>query len=252
MAQIIRFAITLLLLGPVNSIAARDVVPDLSKVHLVKVPLNFDAAPLTEVLGRIGVSIDGDAILFGVEVIVEDGREPLVSASIPGGSTLDDALAVVMHAIPGYTFHSVAPHLVNVLPLDAQTNPDDLLNVRIPKLELADVSPSNFLGNPARFIPELRGGLNGGRIVGCEIGPGLSDKAPGITASLTNSTVRDALNRVSEISFRWLKITEVLDLVGCICTREFHQRAARRTRGGYTMFGGLRKHTEIRPADGRC
>jgi len=194
----LRCALFLLLLTPVNQVNAADTAADIAKVHLTGVPLIFDNVPLTDALGRIGISIDGGGfVLFGVEVIAEDGQEPRISARIPAGSTLSDALTQVVQAVPDYTFTAIAPHLVNVLPRESVSDPNDLLDLQIPRFELRNVSPSNFLSNPARFIPELKAALSRGKHPGCEIGPGLSDKAPGITLSLGNSTLREAMNRVS-------------------------------------------------------
>jgi hypothetical protein len=178
-----------------------DTAGDTAKVHLIPTPLILDNVPLTSALDRIGISVDeGGFVLFGVEVIAEDGQEPFVSARIPAGSTLSDALTQVIQSVPDYTFTAITPHLVNVLPRESASGPGDLMNLQIPKVELRNVSPSNFLSNPSRFIPELKAALSHGSHAGCEIGPGLSDKAPGITLSLANSTLRQAMNRVSEVT----------------------------------------------------
>jgi hypothetical protein len=199
MSHVLHFILALLLVMPWNCVAESPIF--LGKLHVGNVPLTFDNAPLTSALGRIGVSLgEGEFVLFGVEVIVEDGQEPLVTARIPAGSPLNDALTQVVQAVPGYTFAAVSPHLVNVFPRIADSDPEDLLNLQVPKLELVGVSPSNFLSNPARFVPELKAALSRGRQAGCEIGPGLSDKAPGITISLRDLTLRQAMNRVSEAS----------------------------------------------------
>jgi len=185
----------------VNQVAAADTAGDMAKVHLTGTPLIFDNVPLTSALGRIGISIDdGGFVLFGVEILVEDGQEPLVSARIPAGSTLSDALTQVIQSVPDYTFTAIAPHLVNVFPRESVSDPDDLLDLQIPSFELRNVSPSNFLNNPARFVPELKAALSHGKHAGCEIGPGLSDTAPGITLSLGKSTLRQAMNHVSEVT----------------------------------------------------
>jgi hypothetical protein len=191
----------LLLVLSVDQLVIADATGDLAGVQLNDVPLNFENVPLTNALSQIGLSVArGGFVLFGVEVVLEDGQEPLVSARIPAGSTLSDALIQLMQAVPGYAFIAAGPHLVNVFPQDSIGNPDDLLNLRIPELKLPNVSPSNFLSNPARYVPELKVALNRGKHAGCEIGPGLSDKAPGITLSLSNPTLRQAMNRVSQAS----------------------------------------------------
>jgi hypothetical protein len=196
-----RFALSLLLLVLANQSVAADTTGSLAGVQLSDVPLNFENLPLTNALSQIGLSVaNGDVVLFGVEVVLEDGREPLASVRIPAGSTLSDALIQLMQAVPGYTFIAVDPHLVNVFPRDAISDPSDLLNLSIPYLKLQSVSPSNFLSNPARYVPELKIALNGVKHAGCEIGPGLSDKGPGIALSLSKPTLREAMNRVSQAS----------------------------------------------------
>ena len=178
-------------------------VLDLDQVRLDVFPLQLEKVPLTGALGMIGVranAVKGNLVLFGVEVFTEEGKEPLVTARIPGVSTLRAALTAVVQAVPTYTFEAVTPHMINFLPDTAGSNPDDLLNVGISRLSLVDVSPSNFIGNPARYIPELRAALDRGKAPGCQIGPGLSDKAPGITFQADAVTVRQTLNLVSEAS----------------------------------------------------
>jgi hypothetical protein len=195
------FALALFLLVPANQLVVADTAGSLTSVQLNDIPLNFENVPLTNALSQIGLSVvNGNVVLFGVEVILEDGREPLASVRIPAGSTLSDALIQLMQAVPGYTFIAVDPHFVNVFPRDATSDPDDLLNLPIPYLKLQNVSPSNFLSNPARYVPELKAALNRGKHAGCEIGPGLSDKGPGIALSLSKPTLREAMNRVSQAS----------------------------------------------------
>lgn len=138
--------------------------------------------------------------MFGVEVETVNGDEPSVSARIEGGVTVREALMQIMAGLPGYSFDAVSSHLINVFPTKALSDSADLLNLRVADLHFVSIAPTNFLGNPAWFIPELKMPLTGGR--GCAIGPGLGDKSPGITADLDGRTVWEDLNLVSEISVR--------------------------------------------------
>lgn len=197
----LRCAVFVLILGLLNAYSEENRgAADLDQVQLKNIPLHFESVPLTNVLGRIGVSVKDGFVLFGVEVTVQRGQEPLVTADITGGATLRKALTTVVQAIPGYRFEAVAPHLINVLPIGAENDGDDLLNVQLSNFHLVNVSGGGFLGNPVRFLPELKAALTRAQQHGCEIGPGFSDKAPGITIQATRVTVRQALNLVSQAS----------------------------------------------------
>ncbi|SRR5712692_7327801 len=177
-----------------------DGFQDPTDIRLMEIPLDLEKVPLTRALSSIAVRANKEFLVFGVEEVVENGQEPLVSAHIDGSSTVREALTQVVASVPGYTFEVVAPHLIDVFPKDARSDPSDLLNVNVSKLELVNVAPSNFLNNPARFIPELKAALTKGVPQGCSIGPGLFDKAPVVTVHVASSTVRQDLNLVSEAS----------------------------------------------------
>lgn len=164
------------------------------------IPIDFDQVPLTRVLDHIALRAGNSFVLFGVEVYTEDGQEPLITVHNEGGSTLREALTQVLATLPSYTFEAASPHLINVFPRAALTDTDDLLNLHVPNLSLTNVAPSNVLNNPSRFIPELKAALTKGVLQGCAIGPGLSDKAPGVDLQVSESTVRQVLNLVSEAS----------------------------------------------------
>jgi hypothetical protein len=106
----------------------------------------------------------------------------------------------VLATNPEYTFQVIGPHLIDVFPQNASRDPNDILNVPIAALELSNIVPSNFLLNPARYIPELKLALSGNVPRGCSIGPGLSGIGPEISVHIEDSTVRKALNLVSQAS----------------------------------------------------
>ena len=178
--------------------------------------------------------------MFGIEVATENGREPTIEAAIPGGSTLNEALTVVAMAAPGYKFVVVSPHLINFIPPGSENDPEDLLNLHLSKFRLDDVSPGNFIGNPARYLPELKAALAGGKPRGCEIGPGLSDKAPGITLSGNAVSLRQLLNLVSEPPSHLRNKIAALATVGSIYMNDFHRRVIPRMLGGCLTSGILR------------
>lgn len=189
-------------------------------LRLRNVPLDFKAVPLTQVLSRLAASVNDGFLFFGAEVVVHKGEEPLVTAHIPAGSTVREAMAGLSKSLPDYEFVAAAPNLVNILPRHSEDDREDLLNLTVPSVDLIDVAPTNFLANPARFIPALKLALEGERQRGCTIGPGLSDKAPGVTEHLPAATVRQDLNLVAEAAIDsavkgagfasgWLYIREV-------------------------------------------
>jgi hypothetical protein len=170
------------------------------EIHLSDMPLDFEKVPLTKALSAVALSMDKEFVLFGTEIVTERGEGPLVSTHITGGSTLGEAIRQVLPTNPEYTFQVIGPHLVNVFPKNAPRDPNDILNLPIAALELANIVPSNFLLNPARYIPELKLALSKNVPRGCSIGPGLSGIGPEITVHIESSTVRKALNLVSEAS----------------------------------------------------
>jgi hypothetical protein len=181
---------------------------DPTLIRLKKVPLDFQEIPLTQVLGKIGALADHDFVLFGLELLLENGQEPLVSVHIDSGASLRQALIQITQSVPGYDFEVAGPHLINIFPREARSDPDDLLNMRISGLHIENTSPSNFLSNPPRYIPELKAVIIHGNPHQCSIGPGLSDNAPGVTIQMGTSTIRQALNTVSELSISMAERTE--------------------------------------------
>lgn len=188
--------------------------------RLVSFAIELDHVPLSVALGRLGVASGQHFVLFGIEEETANGVEPSASAHIEAGASLDQALRQVLSSVPGYSFTVVSPHLINVFPSGAPTNPNDVLNLRITKFELAGVAPSSFLGNPQRYLPELKAQISGGRRKGCLIGPGFSDKAPGISLEAEEVTVRQALNRVSQMSIDTAIATSGSPAFGWLCLED--------------------------------
>jgi hypothetical protein len=173
--------------------------PDPLEIRLRDMPIDFQGAALSGALDRIAFFASSDFVLIGAEVQTIDGREPLISVHIEGGRTVRQALMELTAKVPEYSFEAVAPHLVNVFPAAARNDPNDLLNLKAGDVRLRMVLLTNFLGNPARFIPELKMALSGGH-PGCAIGPGLADTGPEVDIAIKGGTVREELNEVSEFS----------------------------------------------------
>lgn len=193
------FTILALAVGTTQRCCAQS-KPDPLEVHLRDMPIDFQGALLSQALDHIAFLASSDFVLIGAEVETIDGREPLISVHIEGGKTVREALTELTAEVPEYSFEAVAPHLINVYPASAKNDPYDLLNVETAELHLRRVVLTNFLGNPARFIAELKAALSRGQAPGCAIGPGLADVGPEIDVDLKGGTVRDELNEASELS----------------------------------------------------
>ena len=111
----------------VSACLAQEVRPDPLETKLLN-PDDIDNVPLQWALYSIGARAK-DLVLFGAELPLDHGDQPLVFVHIPGGVTVREALSLVFARLPGYTFVSVAPHLVNILPDGYERDTDDMLNV---------------------------------------------------------------------------------------------------------------------------
>lgn len=175
---------------------AQQTRPGPLETKLLNVPEDIDNVPLQSALYNIGARTK-ELFLFGAELPLDHGDQPLIiSVHIPGGVTVREALSLVFANLPGNTFVSVAPHLINILPDRYRADSDDMLNVPVTNLQLVDVAPYNILFYPARYIPALHEALHI-KPVGLTIGPGPIDPVPGITIAAQNTTVLGVLNLAS-------------------------------------------------------
>lgn len=158
--------------------------------------------PLTKTLGYVGSYVRRGYVLFGVELRLKNGQEPVVNVNLEPGSTLGDALRQIFDQLPGYRFEVLSAHMINIYPEDARWNPDDVLNLLVPRFDAVDVQPTDILVRPGDFIPELKARLapktSRGPQPSGSIGPGISGSGPTITLHMNNATVREILNAVSE------------------------------------------------------
>jgi len=170
------------------------------EIRLRDIPLDFRAVPLSQALDRIAYLANSDFVLFGTEIQTVDGREPVISVHIDSGKTMQEVLLILTAQIPDYEFEGVGSHLINVLPVSALNDPKDLLNVRAGSLHLHEVVLTNFLSNPARYVPELKAAILQGATPGCAMGIWSADSGVGINADLRAGTIRDQLNEASVFS----------------------------------------------------
>lgn len=167
-------------------------------------PLIQKKATLTQVLAEVGWHCHGGYILFGAEVHLTRGKEPLVDVDAQAGATVGTALGQIMRQLSGYRLQVVSQHLVNIYPAGAKSDPKDALNVRIDHFDIVDRPPDVLMNLPPLFMPALAN-----RLAQRKSGPSLAYQFPSqwvesvgpkVTLHLRNMTVRDILNRISEAS----------------------------------------------------
>ncbi len=195
---------SILLLGPALQAQAptRSQDSTLLKLPLSSEPLVRNRIPLTEALSEVGVQVREGWVLFGVEVRLKEGKEPIVSLHLPPNSTLGEALEQMFREAPDYKYEVAGAHLINIYPEGAKTNPENVLNIRVQRFDVVNEPPSSVLSAPQRFIPELNKRLTAppraGEPTGTA-GPVMRPVGgPRVTLHLRNVTVRQILNSVSE------------------------------------------------------
>ena len=94
--------------------------------------------PLTKALALVGLNTKGTYFLFGVEVILKEGKEPTVSLDLKEGSTVGTALDSIISQLPDYEYEVVDSHLINVFPQAAKRDLKDLLNIQVPRFDVVD------------------------------------------------------------------------------------------------------------------
>jgi hypothetical protein len=113
-------------------------------------------APLTLALSELGRHVGKDYVLYGAEIRTDEHGEPLVSLELDPGSTLEDGLRQIVRQHPEYSYKVESAHLINVYPVDAVRDPQDVLNLVIPRFNVDAVPAGLLVTWPERFIPELK------------------------------------------------------------------------------------------------
>ncbi len=194
----------LAVLGTVSSATNQDSPLDLP---LSPGPIVAQGITLSKALDEIGAMARHGYVLFGVEQRLRKHRPPKVNLNLRAGSTLRDALGQVARQLPDYKFRIVSRHLINVYPAGANHDPDNVLNTRVARLDLV-VKPGSIFSHPQDFIPELNERLHpeaAGAQPSGRIGEVMEGTEQSVTLHLTDVTVREILNAVTE---EWLKSAE--------------------------------------------
>jgi len=165
-----------------------------------------EGMPLTKALLEVGHRALSNQLIFGIEVHLQDNREPTVDFRFDASSTLGDVLHQIVRQVPGYEFEAVSDRMINVYPRASKGNPDSLLNTRVERFDVVEEEPGNILLQPKEFIPELaerlapkRFASGPGGIVGITV-RGLGPVR--INLHLEDVTVRQILNEASAATQR--------------------------------------------------
>ena len=172
-------------------------------------PLNLPLVPaarkggllLTSALSDVGSRIKGGYVVFGVELNLKKGKEPIVALPRPDAADLGTALRDILRQLPNYEMRVVSKHFIEISPRGARTDPTNLLNLAVANFDVTNISAGTVLSNPKRFVPELEDRLNPkppGGVQGPQPGGGAFSLGARITLHLQGVSVREILNRVSE------------------------------------------------------
>lgn len=190
------------ILGAAVQNRARAGEPALFQLPLFPVHIAERNISLSKALEHVGVHVRSGYVLFGIEVQLEDEKKPLVSLDLPPGSKLGDALQQILRQLPNYQFEVVSPHLINIYPAGAKTDPQDPLNIRVDRFEITDEQASDVLAAPQLFIAQLQQRLTPPRVGAPQpsgsAGPRMRSSGPTVTVRLRNVTVREILNAITE------------------------------------------------------
>jgi len=181
---------------------SRPVDSRLLDLPLAPVRVVQDKVPFSNAFEQIGIRVRNSFVLFGVETHLRGGKELAVSLDLPPGSTVGSALQQVLRQVPDYTYEIAGRHLINVYPLGAKTDAQNVLNTVVRRFDVAGEQASSILSAPEFFIPELKRRLapptEGAPGPSGYAGRGLRGTAPPVTLHLTSVTVRQILNAIAE------------------------------------------------------
>jgi len=139
-------------------------------------------------------------LTFGIELTVVDYPDgPMVISSQPRGGTVGEFLRDLFRQAPTYEYEVISEHTVSVYPKGAKEDPNDILNLRIPRFDVDDQDAGPILGFPDMFIPELQAKLFPPTPGQDQLFQYIGGVVPGpkVTLHLRDVTVREILNAVT-------------------------------------------------------
>ena len=177
--------------------------PSVLALPLFPASLVRPGIPLSRALEEVGSSVRNGYALFGLEVRSSDGQPPIVSLNLQPGCNLGDALRQIIDQVPGYKFKVVSEHMINIYPVRAENDSQDVLKTLVPEFNAVNVDPGRIFTRPEDCISELAARLTPKRTdppqpSGVLGGGVLEGIGPKVTLHLNNVTVREILNAVSE------------------------------------------------------
>lgn len=168
---------------------------------------SWKSIALRDALGQLGGCVSGGYVLFGLEEVLKDGKEPEVDLHVKPGTTVGTALKEILRQLPPYEVEVTSEHLIDLYPKGAKTDPDNLMNLRIPAFNATVKDAYTILGAPRDVIPSLNAALTpkpepGKQVITLYFGS--IHGGPPISLHLKDVTVRQILNAAtvaSESSF---------------------------------------------------
>ncbi len=157
----------------------------------------LNSVGLSDALSKLGVCVGQGYVLFGLDEVLHDGKEPTVDLQLRPGETVGSALRGILAQLPTYELGVVSAHLIDLRPVGAEKDNNDLLNLRVPRFDVVSKSAFAVLNGPRRLIPELDQALTpraqaGKQVLTLYFGGYQGDLF--VTLHLLNATVRDILN----------------------------------------------------------
>jgi len=167
---------------------------------LIEAPVVTGRRTFTQALGDGAIAMRSHFLTFGIELADGDyPEERMVMSSQPRGGTVGEFLEDIFRQVPTYEYEVVSEHTVSVYPRGAKEDPNDILNLRIPRFDVDGEDAGVVLVFPQQFIAELRAKLApptpGQDQIFVYSGP--VSPGPKVTLHLRDMTVREILNAVT-------------------------------------------------------
>ena len=163
----------------------------------------WKSIPLRDALGHLGSAVGGDSyVLFGLEEELYNGQDPRVDLEVEPEMTLGGALHEILAQLPPYELEVVSDHLINLRPVGAKQDTNNILNLVVPSFDAVSQPAYIILSAPLDVIPELNEALTpkpepGKHVITLYSRLGGNDGPP-ITLHPRNATIRAILNAASE------------------------------------------------------
>lgn len=166
----------------------------------IEAPMAIGKRSFTQALRDGALAMRSHFLTFGIELTVDDYPDgPMVISSQPRGGTVGEFLRDLFRQVPTYEYEVISEHTISIHPKGAKEDPNDILNLRIPKFDVDAQHAGTILGFPETFIPELRDRLYPSTPGQNQLFQYIGGVLPGpeVTLHLRDVTVREILNAVT-------------------------------------------------------